>query len=1725
MVDQDQLEQIAFRIQTYGFRRAGTAYFDRTRLNDIAFTILGRVPTYREFVTKLVPTAPVFRDPTQQRIKYVWDLRGLFELLGNVDGELGSSLSRTSTEALLGTLGEAFSSMLPLEPASRCAVDAAQEEEDKAKQVLLKKRAAALGQPVGVVELIDIVGEKDAFIEKLLNELRQSTWRGARWRREAADERSEREAREEQDEKNKLRGERYLTATGEHTVATGRNAGHASLVATVAMLGDRLLSETGTPIGKGAVRRAEEWLAGAISLRERDFFMQEMEAIAELFPELAPGSWPRLVWAVSAFKSDATNSELVGGLKALVSRLLFLTCTGQKMEFQCDLVPLQAGIWQECFYAWKKQLDSLGCLAWDEAVGQRAPLPNSEDLLDLHLFWLGTDMGGDMTASGVKVTQEAAAGPAGGGALKLVEQKAPPSPHHGTFQRRGQRGRFGPGQVTRPAPAASDVAADKEVAGQANDAERGPSAASSSSSAAPASDVAADQAVPDQANDAEVGVDAPMEEEEVEDAGNPVREDAVPRDNSSNSPPRRARRPGVRKTAFQKTRSVTVGFHIVCKKHQVALVAKKESLKCCKEHVGSFQRACNVWRLHSRKMKKAAATLPGVDDAQRAQLERVVARAMCKPMKGRWGSFGPGRRKCIRVSEVAGSRGERFLLARIFVRAMGGLLDEAYEKAEEDEEGKTAIQDEEEEFRRSLRIRARYVVEDIETDRWWAQMICNENGAAECDHALNYLQARVHQDGTEINHCRGLARGTWKIFGDRTLVGMNFQNSVWRPLDQFLDNPEGVTRAEAFSMIVNHHVLVAAEFARRFKEFGEWPFYMAHYLDCAEDFTEPSEARCAVAQAMLGACKGCMPQGCMVLIEALTPLLEECVRSGGIVDVELYKCLADFIDACPLDTQSIEGENSILKHMQHLARRMLFGLSSMRMQIKRSAPLSREDYETLRPRLASAFRRKSPPFVADRYKPPKVTLPVHRDDPHVCPLHSVRSDCFKEAVAIASSWEAKVDLGDVIRLGNNFYLNCGKHFEKSSIGYLSVVDPAPGEATAAAPAAAGEAAAAAAPAAAAAGEHEDANVVVWPTLEIPVSTTGLFGAPEAGEVPREPPWSPPKLEDAVEQAMLTLAGDETCDAEVGKVGWDLMVSPPRSVSVIQRTPLGVLDLVKAGDEARKHLAKVAADKARAARARRAAAKAKAKRAREKSGAGRSRAKRAPQKAGGKEEDGGAPEQEDGPAAAAEPAQGAEGSEDEGPEDDEMPQPSSDLPRHDADEFAAADDPYEKGELHRPTVAARRKARAARASQKKGSKKKSSQTGKRKRGGEGPNPKKVRRITKKKQGAEKESEKEDEVGVEVDETTAGVAEMFNEPAPVGIFGDPLPQVREKESEKEDEDEEEGSDEEVPPEDEQLRDLAIQMYLADMLKEDPEPFEGLELEDMFENAEVFFEDDLDSDGRLVYLARAKAKQAEEEKNLVAAGLAIGPVEVRGVATGSSASSSSSSAAPSHASVETPAGSSSASSSSSTGSPGAGIGPGVAAGSSATSCGILDLRIGARPPPKTRVVAGKQSASSSGSGAASSRQGLASRSSSASSSASAAPGAAAAVVAAAPGAAAAAAGVAAESFEVRAGIDPHDPQSRPNLPLPIKCHGGRVYWSRSDWKYVAEHTSTKGAGFSRSIVPRVCGPGCWDSFSVANKANEGHHRVCYLEHVYCKESLIAALEKKNTTNEWGPLRHRGG
>ena len=105
----------------------------------------------------------------------------------------------------------------------------------------------------------------------------------------------------------------------------------------------------------------------------------------------------------------------------------------------------------------------------------------------------------------------------------------------------------------------------------------------------------------------------------------------------------------------------------------------------------------------------------------------------------------------------------------------------------------------------------------------------------------------------------------------------------------------------------------------------------------------------------------------------------------------------------------------------------------------------------------------------------------------------------------------------------------------------------------------------------------------------------------------------------------------------------------------------------------------------------------------------------------------------------------------------------------------------------------------------------------------------------------------------------------------------------------------------------------------------------------------------------------------------------------------------------------------------------------------------------------------------------------------------------------------------------IDLRSEEGRAYLALPYRTKQGRLYWSESEMKFVAEHIPSRGVpwGFSRSITPRTClGAKCLDAAKIGEKNNPVYHRSCWLGHVRVKLCLIAASKEKEQAGDWGIL-----
>ena len=130
----------------------------------------------------------------------------------------------------------------------------------------------------------------------------------------------------------------------------------------------------------------------------------------------------------------------------------------------------------------------------------------------------------------------------------------------------------------------------------------------------------------------------------------------------------------------------------------------------------------------------------------------------------------------------------------------------------------------------------------------------------------------------------------------------------------------------------------------------------------------------------------------------------------------------------PFDTQAVEGDNSRIKRLCWIARAISFGRVAKKMTIRKSAPLTLQEFADLQFRAKECLKKEIPPFTTKRWETEPVES-IPRLPPLICSHRPQGSPMLLKADAIANFIEKKWAFKDVLRIGDRFMMKTGSHYD------------------------------------------------------------------------------------------------------------------------------------------------------------------------------------------------------------------------------------------------------------------------------------------------------------------------------------------------------------------------------------------------------------------------------------------------------------------------------------------------------------------------------------------------------------------------------------------------------------------------------------------------------------------------------------------------------------------------
>lgn len=390
-------------------------------------------------------------------------------------------------------------------------------------------------------------------------------------------------------------------------------------------------------------------------------------------------------------------------------------------------------------------------------------------------------------------------------------------------------------------------------------------------------------------------------------------------------------------------------LHSKCLLHQVHLVCKKQ-LELLESFYASIAKVVNVWRSHGnhKKLKES--------------LGEAKLGVPPRPLKGRWGSVSNAEAFLLKC-------GGRHRLPGAFKQALLDKLtpQQIQEANALDDQVALAFKTDDDEAQYRLKIGKWTVAAcaDLASGEFWCTLEISHTTKKPLMHFMHILmkgqesarpsrRRSVHttaDDNLLLSLIKRDVKRVSQEISDTLHNGPASFDGLLSTLHDFHD----LDRHKWICLAVASTLQVGAEFHNRIATYlFEYPWRVFGLVVSAFDID--CQLRVEVASELLKIARGQIPVKTAGKLQVLpdtftlgfSQLFEGLLENAavcGMLDPELYCFLTELSREVPLDTQEIEGMNSMIKHMSRLAPNIQLPLLSSRIQIKKtySDQLARRD--------------------------------------------------------------------------------------------------------------------------------------------------------------------------------------------------------------------------------------------------------------------------------------------------------------------------------------------------------------------------------------------------------------------------------------------------------------------------------------------------------------------------------------------------------------------------------------------------------------------------------------------------------------------------------------------------------------------------------------------------------------------------------------------------------------
>ena len=380
----------------------------------------------------------------------------------------------------------------------------------------------------------------------------------------------------------------------------------------------------------------------------------------------------------------------------------------------------------------------------------------------------------------------------------------------------------------------------------------------------------------------------------------------------------------------------TLYHRFKCMLHQIHLVVSKQ-LKRLPGHYNDIAKVVHTWRATgcSFKIRKAYTKKFG---AARA---KVVRKLPPRPLKGRWGSISSVERYLLNAGMAE--------LPVVFNDAIATMEDHNADHGEDNTVDLDALDVQDMDSKIYKKIMGRWRKDAnraLATTSFWARMHIANVTREPLDHLMHFLMqtASDPSDGgqAESQPERSVGKLPSLVYHKMPEIMHSFSDVLnstsprWNAFQSILNHESQDTVHEWVSLLVSCALECASELHRRVEAMtASYPAKLA-WLVFTNDPVTPCDMRRKIAKELVESRPELLDEHFTRKFVSLFREDLELSKKSGCIEPMLFQLLSEAFRMLPLETQEVEGINSIVKRIVKIAPSIKLPLLSDRVLIKKA---------------------------------------------------------------------------------------------------------------------------------------------------------------------------------------------------------------------------------------------------------------------------------------------------------------------------------------------------------------------------------------------------------------------------------------------------------------------------------------------------------------------------------------------------------------------------------------------------------------------------------------------------------------------------------------------------------------------------------------------------------------------------------------------------------------------